>query len=281
MSLTSLARIIKRMRFSRFYKFLHRILPAVLIAVVLAVTIAWLNFAPSGLLGKMDAVGYAVCHRIDARSFHLGDRALPLCSRCSGMHLATFLSLAFQTLYGKRTKMPPKKILVVLGVFAAAFALDGINSYMHFFPNGIWLYEPQNWLRLLTGSGLGIGIAVVLYPIINQVFWKEWQDEAAIANWKTFFILVGLVALLDLALLSDNPIILYPLAVLSGLGVLVTLSLCYGMLIVMLIKRENAYKHWRSAWLPLLAGFLVAISQTYIIDFFRYLVTGTWGGFNL
>ncbi len=269
------------MRLTRFRQYLRRILPFVLIGIVFAVTFGWLRFAPAGLLGKMDAVGYAVCHRIDARTFHLGERAIPMCSRCSGMHLATLLGLAFQSLYGKRAKMPPMKILVVVSILAAAFALDGINSYMHFFPNGFWLYEPQNWLRLLTGSGLGLGIAIVLYPVINQVFWREWQDEAAIDNWKTFLKVIVLVALLDLAILSENPIILYPLAVLSGLAVLVTLSLCYSMLVIMVIKRENAYDNWKSAWLPLLAGFLVAISQTYLIDFVRYLFTGTWGGFNL
>jgi hypothetical protein len=29
----------------------------------------WFFIAPPGLLGKADAVGYAICHRIDERSF--------------------------------------------------------------------------------------------------------------------------------------------------------------------------------------------------------------------
>lgn len=229
----------------------------------------------------MDAIGYAVCHRIDLRSYHLGNRAMPLCARCSGMHLATFLGLSFQTLYGKRTKMPPVKILVFLGVLAAAFAVDGTNSYLHFFPGAPSLYDPHNWLRLITGSGLGLGISAVLYPVINQVFWKDGQDQAALGDWKTLFMLVGLIILLDFAILSENPLVIYPLAILSGLAVLVTLSLCYAMLVIMLIKRENAYRDWHSAWIPLLAGFAIAISQTYIIDIVRFVFTQTWGGFNL
>ena len=35
--------------------------------------IGWLANTPAGLLGKADAIGYAVCHRIDVRSFLLGD----------------------------------------------------------------------------------------------------------------------------------------------------------------------------------------------------------------
>ena len=55
------------------------------------VLLGWLLNTPPGLLGKADAIGYAVCHRIDLRSFHLGERALPLCARCSGMYLGAML----------------------------------------------------------------------------------------------------------------------------------------------------------------------------------------------
>ena len=55
--------------------------------------LGWLFNTPLGLLGKADAIGYAVCHRIDLRSFHLGDRTLPLCARCTGMFLGTLVSL--------------------------------------------------------------------------------------------------------------------------------------------------------------------------------------------
>ena len=110
-----------------------RIAKILLILASLTITIAWLNYTPSGLLGKMDAIGYAVCHRIDLRSFHLGERALPLCSRCSGMHLAAMFGFIFQLQFGKKAKMPPLKILTILAFLAAAFAIDGLNSTCIFF----------------------------------------------------------------------------------------------------------------------------------------------------
>ena len=54
-------------RLANFSRFL------VPIAAIL-VFAAWFSFTPPGLLGKADAVGYAICHRIDERSFQLGDR---------------------------------------------------------------------------------------------------------------------------------------------------------------------------------------------------------------
>src|SRR5512136_675509 len=101
--------------------------------IVLAVGIlgfGWLLNTPPGLLGKADAIGYAVCHRIDLRSFHLGERPLPLCARCSGMYLAAMLGLTFQTISApRRGGMPPRRVRIILGLFVVAFAVDGLNSF--------------------------------------------------------------------------------------------------------------------------------------------------------
>lgn len=258
--------------------FLVKLLLVVLTAII---TYFWLDFAPDGLLGKMDAVGYAVCHRIDARSFHLGDRAIPLCARCSGMQLGALLGLAYQSLWGRRGKFPPMKILIPLGILALFFAVDGVNSYLNFIPGLPQVYTSQNWLRLVTGTGLGLGIAAVIFPIFNQTIWRDWKDDYALGSWKQFLGLIGLATLLDLAILSENPLVLYPLAILSGLAVLVVLSMCYSLLIVMLFKKDNLFTSWRSAWAYLLAGFTIAITQTFFIDLLRFAFTRTWGGFNL
>jgi hypothetical protein len=68
-----------------------------LVAALAALLIAWLSLTPPGLLGKADAVGYAVCHRIELRSFHLDGRPLPLCARCSGMYPVSYTHLTLPT----------------------------------------------------------------------------------------------------------------------------------------------------------------------------------------
>ena len=81
--------------------------------------LGWLLNTPAGLLGKADAIGYAVCHRIDVRSFHLGDRPLPLCARCSGMYLGAGLGLIYQSIFSRRhTGTPPLRVIVPLGLMA-------------------------------------------------------------------------------------------------------------------------------------------------------------------
>jgi len=249
--------------------------------VVGLLVIGWLLNTPEGLLGKADAIGYAVCHRIDLRSFHLGERPLPLCARCSGMYLGAVMGILYQNMNGRRrTGTPPWRVLIPLIFLLAAFAIDGLNSYLHLFPGFPTLYEPQNWLRLLTGSGMGLVIAALLVPAFNQTMWKNGHPHPSLDSLRSLAVLMGLILILDLLLLTDNPLVLYPLALISSAGVLLILSMVYSMLALMLLKSENLYTHAYQALLPLITGGGAALLQIAALDFIRFLFTGTWDGFH-
>ena len=262
----------------------------------------WLLNTPDGLLGKADAVGYAVCHRIDLRSFHLGDRPISLCARCTGQYLGAMLGLVFQLIRRPRAVgRAPWRVIIVLGVFALAYALDGTNSYLHLLIemstkggyemnkvlriltdiSSNYGYMPNNTLRLLTGTGLGIGVSVMLLPAFNQTMWKRRDRRAAIDGWLPLIGVLTLGLILDLLVLTENPLILYPLALISSSGVLVLLIMVYSMVWVMLFRIENRFENWPQMIFPLVAGFTIALLQIAVIDYLRYLFTGTWDGFHL
>jgi uncharacterized membrane protein len=256
------------------------------VAAILAFA-AWMYISPEGALGKLDAIGYAVCHRIDARSFHIGNRQLPLCARCTGEFYAAGFALIFQVfMSGKRTKFPSRGIIAVLVFFFLAFGIDGSNSYLYLLkqtahgaldkiPN---LYIPNNVLRLFTGSGMGIALAAVLYPVVNQTLWREMDNRPAL-EWKSFGILVGLVAVLNLLILTDSLIVLYPIAYLSALGTLSLLVIVFTILWIMIMRQDNTFEHPTQLWLPLLSGFTLAMLMILSIDLLRLQLTGTWSGF--
>lgn len=256
----------------------------------LLVFLGFLMIAPPGLLGKADALGYAVCHRIDARSFHIGSRQLPLCARCSGMYLGALLGLGFLSLTApKRAGMPSKGFMIPLGLMVFAFGLDGINSYLTlmksintaFLTNIPTLYEPNNTLRLLTGTGMGLVIAVVLFAAFNQTLWADWDPKPALKSWRNFGILFVLALIIDLLVLYGTNIVLFIMAILSALTVPLLLSMIYGLFAVMALRKDNAYVVIKKAWLPLTAGFTIAMLQIVIFDLLRFTLTGTWGGFPL
>ena len=125
--------------------------------------------------------------------------SFPLCARCTGEFYAAGFALIFQVFVsGKRSKIPCRSMGAVLVLFFLAFGIDGSNSYLYLLkqtshgaldkiPN---LYIPNNTLRLFTGSGMGIALAAVLYPVINQTLWRELDDRPAL-EWKSFGMLVG------------------------------------------------------------------------------------------
>ncbi|OGO13446.1 MAG: hypothetical protein A2Y93_06125 [Chloroflexi bacterium RBG_13_68_17] len=254
-----------------------------LLVAAAAVLATWLTQTPAGLLGKVDAIGYAVCHRIDLRSFHLGDRPLPLCSRCTGMYLGALLGFGFLALRGRgrAARLPSLPIVLTFGLFGLAFAVDGLNSYLHFFPGAPVLYEPSNVLRLVTGTLLGLGLAVVVYPGFHQTVWRQTLDEPVLRSFGELAVLLGAAGIVIGLVLTENPLILYPLALVSGLGVIVLLTSVYSMVVLLLLRKENQADTWRDLAWPLLGGLTLGFLQISLLDLGRFAVTGTWSGFTL
>jgi uncharacterized membrane protein len=251
------------------------------ILVTTVVSVIWLLYTPEGILGKADAIGYAVCHRIDLRSFHLGVRTLPLCARCSGMYLSALVSWVFyQTRYPRHGNFPPRIISMILSVFAVIWAIDGLNSFLSLIPNAPQLYSPTNTLRLITGAMVGIGLTTILYPTFQQSIWETWDPGAVLPSVPDLIRLVFLVAGVMLAMLSGNALLLYPLALLSAATVLLILTAVYASGLATVFGRGSAARNRRELIPWLVAGAGCAVIQIGLIDLVRYLVTGTWQGFH-
>lgn len=243
---------------------------------------AWLLNTPAGLLGKADAVGYAVCHRIDLRSFHIGERPISLCARCTGMFLSAFLALGFYAIFRpKYGRFPPKKVMLLFVLFVFVWAFDGINSYFHLIPGAPTLYQARNEYRLITGSLVGIALATMVYPVFSQTAWIEWKNERVLGSIKELLLILLLAAIMIALILNGNPLILYPLSLLSAAGVIVLLTIAYSLLMIPLFGKINKANKWRDLIEPLTAGFILAMIQIAVIDFLRFQLTGTWSGFHL
>jgi uncharacterized membrane protein len=256
-------------------------------AAALLALAAWIYLAPPGFMGKLDAIGYAVCHRIDSHSLHIGSLQMPLCARCTGEFNAAAIGLLFQGMLSPRkSRFPKRGLLAVLAVLFAAFAFDGANSYLALmtsvspaaFANFPSLYATTNVTRVLTGSGMGLAMAAVLYPMYNQSVWRDPRPEPALDCRRTGA-LVAILLLMDFAVLTESPLVLYPVAVISIMGVLALLCLVFSVVWIMIMRQDNAFDHLRQLWLPAVAGLTLAFVLILGIDWFRLSLTHTWGGF--
>jgi uncharacterized membrane protein len=256
------------------------------LAAVLAF-LGWMSIAPPGFLGKLDAIGYAVCHRLDSHSLHIGSIQMPLCARCTGEFGAAAIALLFQGIVSpKRGQFPKRSILIALGLLFLAFAFDGLNSYLGLMksispgalagiPNP---YVTTNITRVFTGSGMGLAMAAVLYPMYNQSVWRSPTMQPSL-NWRQFAVLIAILLLVDFAVLTQSPLVLFPDAVLSVVGVLALLCLVFSIVWIIIMKLDNTFERLHELWLPALAGLTLALVLVLGIDLFRLQLTHTWGGF--
>jgi uncharacterized membrane protein len=257
----------------------HRRLGVLVFIASLVVIGAWIVVMPGGVLGHADLIGYAVCHRIPERSFFIGGQQLPLCARCSGTYLGALTGFAVMYLLGRRraANLPPVAVLVVLVLFVVAMGFDGVNSYLTLFPGMPHLYEPQNWLRLTTGTLEGIALAGVVLPVFNQTMWANASDERSLRDLRE----LGLIALVGVVVigivLAEPPALLYPLAILSSGSVLWMLTLINSVLATIFARRENRAVTWRNAAPLMLVGLAMALGELSTIDLGRAYLTRLLG----
>ncbi|MGQ9502500.1 MAG: DUF2085 domain-containing protein [Anaerolineae bacterium] len=243
--------------------------------VPLVVVGAFLLLSPGDVLTKTRLIGYAVCHQLPERSFHLAGEQLPLCARCSGTFLGALAGFILLTLWRRHRAigLPPVPITVVLVVFIFALGVDGLNSYLTFFPGLPHLYQPHNWLRLITGTFNGLALSSIIYPVLSYSLWRDVVNTPAIKNFKELGLLIATgIGIVIVVLLEPAPL-LYPLAILSTLGVLTLLTALNTVLLLMLLNRHARVVKWQQALLPLSLGLSASFIEIGAIDVLRYLVT--------
>ncbi len=249
------------------------------LAAVLVITAIWLHFTPPGIEGKMMAIGYAVCHQIPERTFSTGHMHTPLCARCTGMYIGILSALLIQILSKHKGGYPAKKFYPIMILFILAFGIDGINSYLHFFENAPHIYEPQNLFRLLTGSGMGIDIGLLIHPIFHQSTWKDEDPRPAVDQWKQIAAILLLTVIISIAAHSEIATFLYLLSYVTITLVIFTLSSVFTVLWILILKYENTFQHWREIIPFGLAGLISTIFLISLMDFLRFHLTGSWINF--
>ena len=260
----------------------NRFIRYLLVLFLGGLTLTWLVNTPPGLMGKSDALAYAVCHRIGSHSHYFGERPFSLCARCTGQYLGFLWGFGYQLVRAKkRAGFPPPGALVLLIFLFLLYLLDGLNSVIHLYPGlaHLSVYQPDNTLRLFTGLGFGIVISSVLFPLAWQTVWSEISTLPVIRKFWEWLILLGGALGIGLVILTGNPLLTYPLILLSTAGLLILLTVLYSVIWILVRKKENSFKNWSElAWWGI-AGLSSALLQIALIDLVRFTFTGTWSGF--
>lgn len=235
----------------------------------------WLAHTPSGLDGKLHAIGYSVCHQIPSHSFQIGTDSFPICSRCAGMYLGVFSGVVILLMQRQRIIIPSKWQFPFFGLLVFVWVIDGGNSFLINTLGRVPLYQPTNTLRFLTGFGMGLCIAVTIFFLFNFVVWKKPGRKASL-KWPVL-LQMALAGIIFLILISwQNEILMRLFSYISVVTIFTLLVSLYTIIWVILLHKENRYMKWKELSCVANLGFIFALAQIILLDVLRYSVTGSW-----
>ena len=219
--------------------------------------LALLIFPPgASLLDRLRWLDSGICAQIPTHSFYPGGERLPLCARNTGIYLGFIVTLIllYSTGRGRAQQLPPWPMIVMLACGVIALAIDGFNSLA--LDLGLpHLYQPHNLLRLATGLVTGLAMALLALQILNQLFWRGYNQQHSLPTWKSLLVYLPVLILCFFAVASQSIFVLYPLALLSTAGILTALSSINLIFIVALSKRSETFEYYRQ----LLPFFILAL----------------------
>ena len=208
--------------------------------------LAALAFLPgASLLDRLRWLDSGICAQLPSHSFYPGGERLPLCARNTGIYLGYIITLItfYATGRGRAQRLPSWPIIVVLVLGIVALVVDGFNSF--FLDLGLnHLYQPHNLLRLATGLATGLALASLGLPFLNRLIWREYKEQRSISSWGSLALLLPGVMLSFFAVASQNGLVLYPIALLSTIGVLTVLSSVNLIVIVAASKRDQTFERY-------------------------------------
>ena len=247
--------------------------PVLALAILALIT----TILPRQTLQSLDLVGYAVCHRIPDRSFFIAQTQLPLCARDTGMFSGALIGIiSFAVVQRRRlTQFPRMPYLIPLLLFFLAWGFDGFNSYMLLLNGKVFIYQSQNWLRLVTGAFMGVTLSSFVVGLFNSAVWLPGLTSATpVVNSWLDVVRLALIAIGIVAAVLWQPDFMYgPIALISTLGVLMLLVIVNALLVVLIMKREGQLERWSQLALPLIAGLFFTFTEILAIDLVRAAIT--------
>jgi hypothetical protein len=145
-----------------------------------------------------------------------------------------------------------------------ALAIDGFNSF--FVDLGLFhLYQPHNLLRLATGLLTGLALASLTLPILNRLFWREYNEQRSIPSWPALLLFLSGLVLSFFAVASQIGPLLYPLALLSTAGIVTALSIVNLIVVIAVSRREQSFERCH-ALIPFFSlALLLAIGELLLL----------------
>jgi uncharacterized membrane protein len=230
---------------------------------------------PGSILEKITWLNSGVCPQRPGHSYFFDGQQMPLEARMVGIFggfLLTFLGL-WLVGRGRALQWPGRRLSLVLAGLVLIMVLDGLNSTALELGWPV-LYQPQNWLRVVTGAVSGVGMAGLLLPVINLTLWRRGYLTPTFRRGRE--IIYALIPALLLALgtiLGWGPLF-WPLSLLAVGGVITMLVMFNLIILAIVFRRENAVSSFYGLLAPATLVVLLSLGQMALFALLRLALGG-------
>ncbi len=216
------------------------------------------------ILEILSFFGGGLCHQNIERTFSIDAFNMPVCSRCTGIYSGIFLSLLVIVLLERKIKGEFPSLKIVLAA-VGVFLLMGADVVL----SVLGLIESGNTIRLATGLLTGWFMALLLFPLANNVMFGKFIKRNYLDSRKKFliWILSGIAAIIIFIFTYKYIFILW--SVISILGLITFTALILFILFFSLNRRLLG--SIGSAKKYIIAIIMGLISAAALLSVFSYL----------
>jgi hypothetical protein len=114
----------------------------------------------------------------------------------------------------------------------------------------------------------------MVMPSLAQTLWAVPRYQPVVETWTDFLRLVAVGGTAVVLVLSNQPTLLYVLALASVAGQLLVVAALNVVVFLIVLRRDGRAESWRETAVPLLIGLALAITELSLISLFRFNLTG-------
>uniref|UniRef100_A0A7C2WRK8 DUF2085 domain-containing protein n=1 Tax=Thermorudis sp. TaxID=1969470 RepID=A0A7C2WRK8_9BACT len=235
---------------------------------------------PWPLEEKSLAALHGLCAQRPSHSFWFAGSRLPFDARMTGIYGAFLLTIGYLAVAGRlrRAGLPRLPVLLFLAGGVVALGIDGVNALLQDLRLPT-LYEPQNWLRFITGAWTGTLLGVVLWIAANAVIWRPGVNSlrAVLDGRRDLLALALLSAALGWLAMSGWRPLYWPLALYLVLAAVTLLALLALPAVQLLRRREQQIGSLAEIGWPATASLALACAFMVATSGLRFLVESVAG----
>jgi uncharacterized membrane protein len=216
--------------------------------------------SPGEYGGTARALLHGLCAQTPSHTLTFGDRPLPFDSRMTGIYGGFLVTIAWIVATGRllRYGNPPKLVVAALAALVALMAIDGFNSL--FTDLGVWHpYGPSNAMRIVTGYGTGVTLAVALSWLLASSLWHLSVNTAGVTRLRELAIPIGLLAAYGV-LLWWRPVWLHlPVSALLVISAWIVVTMLALVIVLLALRLDATIRRVEQLHVPVATASLIAI----------------------